>query len=281
MNKGEFLVKSIDENKVQKVRYFRPDGKRETRLCPPLYVNTTSAGPRGHAYPESQKKTSSLFVDDADSEAVASLYVDPGYAEIELSNDGTIKKVDFRSLEIEKPVFLRNALWSKKESKPGSTVKLMVDVQTENLPANAKVSFEIWEMFRYSKEKNYLHHSTEVTIAKGKTISKKKDEEPPEGLKTIESDWKIPLPKMKSGNKNVSGKLPKNFGDPDLSDIRDGNPFSNLPPPSKPREFYFLAQIRGDQTRSPILYEDYGHGKSQSANSQSEMNTKGPTAIVP
>lgn len=54
-----------------------PEGKQG-----PLYVNTTSAGPRGSAVPQAGDKKS----------------VAPGYAEIELARDGTIHSVTFRSL---------------------------------------------------------------------------------------------------------------------------------------------------------------------------------------
>lgn len=50
----------------------------------PLYVNTTSAGPRGHAYPAFPKKDNDL-------------YVDPGYAEIHLASDGKIDMLKFRT----------------------------------------------------------------------------------------------------------------------------------------------------------------------------------------
>jgi 3',5'-cyclic AMP phosphodiesterase CpdA len=46
----------------------------------PLYVNTTSAGPRGHYYASRTDQR----------------YVDPGYAHVELVGDGTIKQVQFR-----------------------------------------------------------------------------------------------------------------------------------------------------------------------------------------
>jgi hypothetical protein len=45
-----------------------------------LYVNTTSAGPRGHWHPANGQ----------------SYYVDPGYARVELAQDGTIWSVEFR-----------------------------------------------------------------------------------------------------------------------------------------------------------------------------------------
>jgi hypothetical protein len=47
----------------------------------PLYVNSTSAGPRGHRYASPGQEQ----------------YVDSGYSVIVLSSDGTIRKVEFRS----------------------------------------------------------------------------------------------------------------------------------------------------------------------------------------
>src|SRR5262249_4818537 len=52
-----------------------PEGKQG-----PLYVNTTSSGPRGHWHP---------------SKGV-SYTADPGYAHLELSADGAIQRVEFR-----------------------------------------------------------------------------------------------------------------------------------------------------------------------------------------
>jgi hypothetical protein len=46
---------------------------------PPLYVNTICAGPRGHWYQAKRQE----------------FYVDPGYAEIDLSSNGTIQKIEF------------------------------------------------------------------------------------------------------------------------------------------------------------------------------------------
>jgi subtilisin family serine protease len=46
----------------------------------PLYVNTTSGGPRGHWFPEKEMTYSA----------------DPGYTHLELTNDGTIQRVEFR-----------------------------------------------------------------------------------------------------------------------------------------------------------------------------------------
>ena len=46
----------------------------------PLYVNTTSAGPRGHIYKNEREKK----------------YISPGYSAIELLNNGTIQNLTFR-----------------------------------------------------------------------------------------------------------------------------------------------------------------------------------------
>jgi predicted MPP superfamily phosphohydrolase len=57
-----------------------PDG-----LVPgPLYVNSTSIGPLGHFYVSKGEE----------------IHMPPGYSYIELVNDGTIKKVEFRSMQI-------------------------------------------------------------------------------------------------------------------------------------------------------------------------------------
>jgi hypothetical protein len=53
----------------------------------PLYVNTTSAGPRGHSYTLRDHKPGTR----------KALYVDSGYSVVVLSKDGTIQKVEFRS----------------------------------------------------------------------------------------------------------------------------------------------------------------------------------------
>ncbi|HEY3841475.1 MAG TPA: metallophosphoesterase [Bryobacteraceae bacterium] len=50
----------------------------------PLYVNTTSAGPRGHSFAQAKK-----FKEEPD------VYIDPGYAEMILGNDGTIQMFAF------------------------------------------------------------------------------------------------------------------------------------------------------------------------------------------
>ena len=53
----------------------------------PLYVNTTSAGPRGHSYVAENHKPGTRV----------SYYVDSGYSVIVLSADGTVRKVEFRN----------------------------------------------------------------------------------------------------------------------------------------------------------------------------------------
>lgn len=53
----------------------------------PLYVNTTSAGPRGHLYSTQDFKPGTR----------KHVYVESGYSVIVLSQDGTIRKVEFRT----------------------------------------------------------------------------------------------------------------------------------------------------------------------------------------
>ena len=84
---GQMLIQSVIEQAasgarppaVAKSPVERADGK--VKFAPgPLYINTTSAGPRGHLYATRGQ----------------CIYVDPGYACVELSNDGTIQGVTFR-----------------------------------------------------------------------------------------------------------------------------------------------------------------------------------------
>jgi hypothetical protein len=81
------LVKTVLEKDVREVRH--PAGAQlkvrrtttELALAPgPLYVIGTSVGPRGHSYPAKGVNG----------------YLGPGYAHLELVNDGTIHRVDFR-----------------------------------------------------------------------------------------------------------------------------------------------------------------------------------------
>ena len=53
----------------------------------PLYINTTSAGPRGNSFPVKGRHDN----------------VDPGYARLELAADGTIEKIEFRASPIGAP----------------------------------------------------------------------------------------------------------------------------------------------------------------------------------
>jgi predicted MPP superfamily phosphohydrolase len=84
---GELLIRSVREMDTQGVR--APAGAKVTVPKPgeqvgpppgPLYVNSTSVGPRGNMMP------------------AAKVYIsaDPGYTHLELANDGTILRVDFR-----------------------------------------------------------------------------------------------------------------------------------------------------------------------------------------
>jgi 3',5'-cyclic AMP phosphodiesterase CpdA len=58
----------------------------------PLFVNTTSAGPRGHVYQAHATKY---------EENIEQYYVDSGYAVIDLASDGTIQKVAFGTTKID------------------------------------------------------------------------------------------------------------------------------------------------------------------------------------
>jgi V8-like Glu-specific endopeptidase len=76
---GQLLVNGVREQQVRGARPPAVSSTAEGRLGP-LYVNTTSAGPRGHWHPANGQ----------------SYYVDPGYARVELAQDGTIWSVEFR-----------------------------------------------------------------------------------------------------------------------------------------------------------------------------------------
>jgi hypothetical protein len=84
---GEMLLKAVPENSVSGVRApaaanvtVHGPGNAPSPAPGPLYVNGTSVGPRGHVYPAKG----------------VSGWVNPGYAHVELANDGTIQKVAFR-----------------------------------------------------------------------------------------------------------------------------------------------------------------------------------------
>jgi len=50
----------------------------------PLYVNTTSAGPRGNSFPQE-----GVFA-----------RANPGFARLDLANDGTIQRVEFKDIAL-------------------------------------------------------------------------------------------------------------------------------------------------------------------------------------
>jgi len=76
---GEYLVRSLDHDEIRGTG--APFISHRTKsLRAPLYVNTTSAGPRGNNYPTEGQH----------------LNVDPGYGRIELMADGVISVVSFR-----------------------------------------------------------------------------------------------------------------------------------------------------------------------------------------
>lgn len=84
---GELLVRSVMETDTRGVRapasalrpVPRPGGSPGPALGP-LYVNSTSVGPRGHSVPAKG----------------VHFYIAPGYTHLELASDGTIVRVDFR-----------------------------------------------------------------------------------------------------------------------------------------------------------------------------------------
>lgn len=83
---GQLLLRGVIEQAVRGARppavTLTPEGKHG-----PLYINTTSAGPRGHWHP-----TPGQAYD-----------VDPGYAHVELSDDGMIRQVEFRPARMAQP----------------------------------------------------------------------------------------------------------------------------------------------------------------------------------
>jgi hypothetical protein len=92
---GELLIKLVGQTETRGVRYpngaqVRVPGPSGTPvLAPgPLYVNSTSVGPRGHAYP---------------GKGLGG-YVHPGYTHVELVNDGTIQKVIARWMQPASPI---------------------------------------------------------------------------------------------------------------------------------------------------------------------------------
>lgn len=91
---GEMLIRSVLERDVRGVRtpagahlqIAKPGGG--SGFAPgPLYVNSTSVGPRGHLIPNKDAHRKTLH-----------FYADPGYTHLELANDGTILQVTFRWL---------------------------------------------------------------------------------------------------------------------------------------------------------------------------------------
>jgi hypothetical protein len=76
---GQWLVRGVVEQAVRGARPPAVSLTAEGKLGP-LYVNTTSAGPRGNWHPVKGQ----------------SYNVHPGYAHVELAQDGTIQAVEFR-----------------------------------------------------------------------------------------------------------------------------------------------------------------------------------------
>jgi hypothetical protein len=86
---GELLIKQVLPKDARDVKYpaashtgIPADNGQMVPATGPLYVNTTSVGPRGHVAPAKG----------------VHVWADPGYAHAELSIDGTIKQVEFRSI---------------------------------------------------------------------------------------------------------------------------------------------------------------------------------------
>jgi hypothetical protein len=89
---GHLLTRGITPALVRNVRAPAVSSKGDIG---PLYVNTTSAGPRGHWYPAPIPDAAGVDKDDVGEPIYKS--VDPGYAKVELSNDGTIHRLEFLS----------------------------------------------------------------------------------------------------------------------------------------------------------------------------------------
>jgi hypothetical protein len=93
---GKWLVQAVTERLVAGVHppaVTRSPVERDNVLkyAPgPLYVNTTSAGPRGHSFATRGSRR----------------YVDPGYALIDLASTGTIQRVQFRAVPARRDVGL-------------------------------------------------------------------------------------------------------------------------------------------------------------------------------
>lgn len=80
---GELLIKRVLDGEVKS---GRPPGGG------PLYVIGTSVGPKGHRIPTRRPDKSVLHA-----------YIDPGYARLALSRDGTFQRVEFRWLPAGSP----------------------------------------------------------------------------------------------------------------------------------------------------------------------------------
>jgi hypothetical protein len=86
---GEMLVRQVVPPAVRAARppavSLTPEGTRG-----PLYVNTTSGGPRGNNYSRVPTDT---------ERRTAGLSTDPGFARLDLAADGTIERVEFRAAQ--------------------------------------------------------------------------------------------------------------------------------------------------------------------------------------
>lgn len=78
---------------------------KELGLPPgPLYINSTSIGPRGHLYlnprgPVTVVDSKGKVIENKPLDSrLQNIYIPPGYTHIELLKDGTIKLVEFQSI---------------------------------------------------------------------------------------------------------------------------------------------------------------------------------------
>jgi hypothetical protein len=87
----QYLIQALPPSAVAGAQSPRPSTKplpssentRGIRLpTGPLYVNTTSGGPRGNSFPQ----------------AGAYARSNPGFARLDLANDGTIQRVEFKDI---------------------------------------------------------------------------------------------------------------------------------------------------------------------------------------
>jgi hypothetical protein len=100
--RGKWLLRGVAPHLVRGALppavALTPEGKQG-----PLYINTTSGGPRGHWHPIGTPVGTAIDVTPGGPPAQPSrvpgplsFSADPGYTHAELSSDGTIQRVEFR-----------------------------------------------------------------------------------------------------------------------------------------------------------------------------------------